>query len=70
MGFGPVWIRLIKQLTSGGSIGVEVNEVGSDFFLTGNGLRQGDPLSLRHLVCLTLWLMLSLKCSLRVVVLV
>jgi hypothetical protein len=44
-GFSPFWIRLIKQLTTGGSVGVKINEVESDFFLTGNGLRQGDPLS-------------------------
>jgi hypothetical protein len=44
-GFSPFWIRLIKQFTTGGSVGVKINEVESDFFLTGKGLRQGDPLS-------------------------
>jgi hypothetical protein len=32
-------------LTSGGSVGVKVNEVESDFFLTGKVLRHGHPLS-------------------------
>jgi hypothetical protein len=45
-GFSPFWIRLIKQLTTGGSVGVKINKVESYFFLTGKGLRQGDPLSL------------------------
>jgi hypothetical protein len=44
-GFSPFWIRLIKQLSTCGSVGVKINEVESDFFLTGKGLRQGDPLS-------------------------
>jgi hypothetical protein len=41
-GFSPVFIRMIKQITLGGSVGVKVNDVESDFFLTGKGLRQGD----------------------------
>jgi hypothetical protein len=44
-GFSPFWIRLIKQLTTGGPVGVKINDVESDFFLTGKGLRQGYPLS-------------------------
>jgi hypothetical protein len=31
-GFNPVFIRMIKQITLGGSIGVKVNDVESDFF--------------------------------------
>jgi hypothetical protein len=36
---------MIKQVTQGGSIGVKINDVEGDFFLTGKGLRQGDPLA-------------------------
>jgi hypothetical protein len=35
---------MIKQVTQGGSVGVKLNDVEGDFFLTGKGLRQGDPL--------------------------
>lgn len=38
-GSGGGWI------THGGSVGVKINGHESDFFLTGKGLRQGDPLS-------------------------
>jgi hypothetical protein len=34
-----------KNLTQGGSVGVRINECESHYFLTGKGLRQGDPLS-------------------------
>jgi mannosylglycoprotein endo-beta-mannosidase len=40
-GFSPVFIRMIKQVTLGGSVGVKVNDEESDFVLTGKGLRQG-----------------------------
>ena len=43
--FGLVWIRLIKQVTSDGSVGVKVNDVEGEFFITGKGLGQGGPLS-------------------------
>jgi hypothetical protein len=43
-GFSPIFIRTIKQVTLGGSVGVKVNDEESDFFLTGKGLRQGDPI--------------------------
>jgi hypothetical protein len=42
-GFSPMFIRMIKQVTQGGSVGVKVNDEESNFFLTGKGLRQGDP---------------------------
>ena len=42
-GFGPKIIAMIKQITQGGSVGVKINDTESDFFLTGKGLRQGDP---------------------------
>jgi hypothetical protein len=38
-GFSPFWIRLVKQLTTCGSVGVKINEVESEFFTTGKGLR-------------------------------
>ena len=44
-GFGSKWIGWIKSITQGGSVGVKLNGEESDFFLTGKGLRQGDPLS-------------------------
>jgi hypothetical protein len=45
MGFSPLFVRLIKQVTQGGSVGVKVNDEESNFFLTGKGLRQGDPIA-------------------------
>jgi hypothetical protein len=42
-----------------GSMGVKINEMENDFFLTGKGLRQGV---LYPMVCLILWLMCSRKC--------
>jgi hypothetical protein len=44
-GFSPIFIRMIKHVTLGGSVGVKVNDEESDFFLTGEGLRQGDPIA-------------------------
>jgi hypothetical protein len=44
-GFGPKIIQMIKQVTQGGSVGVKINDVEGDFFLSGKGLRQGDPLA-------------------------
>ena len=37
-----MWIRLIKQVTTNGSVGVKVNDIEGEFFTTGKGLRQGD----------------------------
>jgi hypothetical protein len=42
-GFGPKIIQMIKQVTQGGSVGVKLNDVEGDFFLTGKAFRQGDP---------------------------
>jgi retron-type reverse transcriptase len=44
-GFNPTFIRFIRQITEGGSVGVKVNDIEGDFFLTGKGLRQGDPIA-------------------------
>ena len=44
-GFGDKWVHWILQVTRGGSVGVKLNNTESDFFLTGKGLRQGDPIS-------------------------
>jgi hypothetical protein len=44
-GFGKNFQRMIKQITSRGSVGVKLNGLESNFFLTGKGLRQGDPSS-------------------------
>jgi hypothetical protein len=38
-GFSPFWIRLIRQFTTCGSVGVKINEIESDLFLTVKGLR-------------------------------
>jgi hypothetical protein len=43
--FGPKIISMIKHITRGVSVGVKVNDVEGNFFLTGKGLRQGDPLA-------------------------
>lgn len=44
-GFSPKWIAKIKSLVSNGSVGVRINDVSSEFFLSGKGLRQGAPAS-------------------------
>jgi hypothetical protein len=36
---------MIRQITQNGSVGVKVNDVEGEFFLTGKGVRQGDPLA-------------------------
>jgi hypothetical protein len=48
-GFGKNFQRMIKQITSIGSVGVKLNGLETNFFLIGKGLRQGDPSS-PHLV--------------------
>lgn len=35
----------MHKVTHGGSVGVKINAHENDFFLTGKGLRQRDPLS-------------------------
>jgi hypothetical protein len=44
-GFSPTIISWIKVITHGGSVGVKLNDSIGDFFVTGKGLRQGDPIS-------------------------
>ena len=44
-GFSSKWNFWIKQLVTGGSIGVMVNGEDSSYFKPGKGLRQGDPIS-------------------------
>jgi hypothetical protein len=44
-GFSAKFIGMIRQITQNGSVGVKVNEVEGEFFLTGKGVRQGDPLA-------------------------
>ncbi|WVZ69867.1 hypothetical protein U9M48_018590 [Paspalum notatum var. saurae] len=44
-GFDPLWIKWIKMLVVGGSVGVCLNGEESAFFKPGKGLRQGDPIS-------------------------
>jgi hypothetical protein len=44
-GFSQSWCNKIRSLVQGGSVGVRINECDSHYFLTGKGLRQGDPLS-------------------------
>jgi hypothetical protein len=44
-GFSQRWISIIKTLLDNGSVGVRLNDENSEFFLTGRGVRQGDPIS-------------------------
>jgi hypothetical protein len=44
-GFSSKWVNWIKQLATGGSLGILVNGEESAYFKPGKGLRQGDPLS-------------------------
>lgn len=44
-GFDGKWITWMHKITHGESVGVKITGHESDFFLTGKGLRQGDPLS-------------------------
>jgi hypothetical protein len=43
--FSPIFRNLIRLITRGGSVAVKVNGVEGNSFVTGKGLRQGDPLS-------------------------
>jgi mannosylglycoprotein endo-beta-mannosidase len=43
--FSPFFRRLIRQVARGDSMAVKLNGVEGNFFTTGKGLRQGDPLS-------------------------
>jgi hypothetical protein len=40
-GFSTKFISMIRQITQNGSVGVKVNDVEGEFFLTGKGVRQG-----------------------------
>jgi len=44
-GFGPRWMSWMKMILFNGSVGVSVNNVEGNYFETGKGFRQGDPLS-------------------------
>jgi hypothetical protein len=44
-GFSLKWIKILKSLLDNSSVGVRINNENSDFFLTGRGVRQGDPIS-------------------------
>jgi hypothetical protein len=43
--FSPRWLKTLKSLLNKGSVGVRINDENSEFFLTGKGVRQGDPIS-------------------------
>jgi hypothetical protein len=44
-GFSPKCIYLFRSLLDRGYVGVRINDVNSEFFLMGRGVRQGDPVS-------------------------
>ena len=44
-GFSQKWCQWIESITTGGSVGVQINDEIGHFFQTKKGLRQGDPLS-------------------------
>lgn len=44
-GFSSRWVQWIRQLVTGGSLGILVNGEESSYFKLGKGLRQSDPLS-------------------------
>lgn len=44
-GFSNKWIKWINSIVRGGKICVRINDQNSSYFVTGKGLRQGDPLS-------------------------
>jgi hypothetical protein len=44
-GFSSKWVEKFCTLVHGGSVGIRINDENSNFFQTGKGLRQGDPLS-------------------------
>jgi hypothetical protein len=41
-GFTLIFIRLVRKITQGGSVGVKLNDMEGDFFLTNKGL---DPIA-------------------------
>jgi hypothetical protein len=44
-GFGGKWIDWIRCILHRGSVGLTINKYEGEFFQSGKGLRQGDPLS-------------------------
>ena len=44
-GFSNNWLGKVESLIFKGSVGVRVNDTNSDFFITGKGVKQGDPIS-------------------------
>jgi hypothetical protein len=44
-GFSSKWIKILVSLLDRGSVGVRLNDMNSDFFLTSRGVRQGVPIS-------------------------
>jgi hypothetical protein len=44
-GFSSKWIKILVSLLDRGSVGVRLNDMNSDLFLTSRGVRQGDPIS-------------------------
>jgi retron-type reverse transcriptase len=44
-GFGRRWVSWIRKILHNGSVGVQINNSEGNYFETGKGLRQGDPLS-------------------------
>ena len=44
-GFSDTWCGWIKQVVSGGTISVKVNDQTGPYFVGHKGVRQGDPLS-------------------------
>jgi hypothetical protein len=44
-GFSSRWVQWIRQLVTGGSLGILVNGEESSYFKPGKGSRQGDPIS-------------------------
>uniref|UniRef100_A0A0A9GRN8 Reverse transcriptase domain-containing protein n=1 Tax=Arundo donax TaxID=35708 RepID=A0A0A9GRN8_ARUDO len=44
-GFSPLWQRWIKQVVTGGTLSVKLNNQIGPYFKSHNGVRQGDPLS-------------------------
>jgi hypothetical protein len=44
-GFGGKWIGWIRKILIRGSVGLIINNTEGEFFQTGKGLREGDPLS-------------------------
>src|SRR6185312_108726 len=44
-GFSVTWCDWIKQVVSGGTVSLKVNDLTGSYFMSHKGLRQGDPLS-------------------------